>query len=51
MQKFDVNPLANFDGVIVPVEDDSMDEPDWDKLIVGHCVRAPGWDGDDDYEE
>lgn len=51
MQKFDVNSFADFDGVTVPVEDDSIDKPDWDKLIVGPCVRTPGWDDGDDSDE
>lgn len=52
MKKYLDNPLVNFDGVAIPVEDVSMDEPDWDELVIGPCVNVPGWsDGDDGYEE
>lgn len=52
MKIFLDNPLANFDGVAKPVEDDSLNEPDWDELVIGPCVNVPGWkDGDDCYEE
>lgn len=48
MQKFDTNPLANFDGVTMPVEADSMDEPDWDGLVIDPYVKIPSWDDGDE---
>lgn len=43
MKKFTDNPLADFNGTIRPSKIDCLDEPDWDKLIIGPCVSVPGW--------
>ena len=53
MKKFNTNPLATFDGAIMPIDLDCLDEPDWDALILGPCINTPARDDGDDepYEE